>query len=70
VDSESEYPTIGPFRRSGGVTFGYENLIRLFKGVFKRRLIKNDFYRTAIIENKLRTLTLQVAICYVIMGLT
>jgi len=50
VDSESEYPTIGPFRRSGGVTFGYENLIRLFKGVFKRRLIKTDFYRTAIIS--------------------
>ena len=26
--------TIGPFRHSGGVTFGYENIIYLFKGIF------------------------------------
>ena len=32
MGNESEYPTIGLFRHSGGVTFGNEDLICLFKG--------------------------------------
>ena len=48
MGSKSEYPTIGPFRLSGGVIFGNENIICLFKGIFKRILINSDFYRTAI----------------------
>ena len=51
MGNESEYPTIGPFRHSGGVTFGNMNLICLFKGIFKRILINSDFYRTAINNN-------------------
>ena len=49
MGNESEYPTIGLFRHSGGVTFGNENIICLFKGIFKRILINSDFYRTAIL---------------------
>ena len=51
MEQESEYTTIGPFWRSVEVTFWNEILICLFKGIFKRILIKSDFYRTAIIIN-------------------
>lgn len=51
MEQESEYTTIGPFWRSVEVTFWNEILICLFKGIFKRILIKSDFYRTAIDKN-------------------